>query len=169
MKRAFKVSCKGKLSDKLPDDDSIHNKCRFIIEHMSVFLRADIPNHIRTAARIIVGRYHKRETILFANNSEHTIPRTNNGMDRFFRKLRRNVRKITGNTNTGNILTQSGDSLALFQNMGNPKYVKIVFDSRDIASEFAKYRKPFKKKDMTFQRKRELVKKGTERSKRSGV
>ena len=70
-------------------------------------------------------------------------------MERFFRKLRRNVRKRTGNTNTGNILTQSGDSLALFQNMGNPEYVKVVFDSRDIASEFTKYRKPFMKKDMT--------------------
>ncbi len=162
MRRAFKVPCKGKLSDELPDDDSIHNKCRLIIKHMNVFLRANIPNHIRTAARIIVDRYHKREAMLFANNSEHTIPRTNNGMERFFRKLRRNVRKRTGNTNTGNILTQSGDSLALFQNMGNPNYVKIVFDSRDIASEFAKYRKPFMKKDMTVQRKRELVKKGTE-------
>ena len=46
--------------------------------------------------------------------------------------------------------------------MGNPEYVKIVFGSRDIASEFAKYRKPFMKKDMTVRRKRELVKKGTE-------
>ena len=120
MSRAFKVPCKGKMSDELPDDDSIHNKCRLIIKHMNVFFRANIPNHIRTAARIIVDRYHKRETMLFANNSEHTIPRTNNGMERFFRKLRSNVRKRTGNTNTGNILTQSGDSLALFQNMGNP-------------------------------------------------
>ncbi len=83
-------------------------------------------------------------------------------MERFFRKLRRNMRKRTGNTNTGNILTQSGDSLALFQNMSNPNYVKIVFSSQDISSEFAKYRKPFMKKDMTVQRKRELVKKGTE-------
>ena len=69
---------------------------------------------------------------------------------------------LLSNTNTGNILTQSSDSLALFQNMGNPENVKIVFDSRDIASEFAKYRKPFMKKEMTVQRKREFVKKETE-------
>jgi hypothetical protein len=99
--------------------------------------------------------------MLFANNPEHTIPRTNNDMERFFRKMRRNVRKRTGNTSTGNILAQSGESLALFQNMGNLEYVKIVFGPRDIASEFVKYRKPFKKKGMTVEGKNNLVKKGS--------
>ena len=51
---------------------------------------------------------------VFFDNAQHTIPRANNGMERFFRKLRRNVRKRTRNTNTGNILAQSGESLALF-------------------------------------------------------
>ena len=51
-------------------------------------------------------------------------------MERFFRKLGRNVRKRTGNISTGGVLTQTGESLALFQNMGNPEYVKIVFSSR---------------------------------------
>ena len=48
-------------------------------------------------------------------------------MERFFRKLRRNVRKRTGNMSTGTVLKRTGESLALFQNMGNPEYVKIVF------------------------------------------
>ena len=46
--------------------------------------------------------------------------------------------------------------------MGNPEYVKIVFDSNDIMYVFAKLRKPFMKKGMTTQRKKDLMKKGTE-------
>ena len=34
--------------------------------------------------------------MLLANKPEHTIPRTNNNMEQFFRKLRRNVRKRCG-------------------------------------------------------------------------
>ena len=75
--------------------------------------------------------------MLFSNNPEHTIPRTNNNMEQFFRKLRRNVRKRCGNIATGNILAQSGVSLAIFQNMDNPEYVKIVFGDKDIPSVFA--------------------------------
>ena len=138
------------------------DRCSLIVKHMEVFLHAGIPSHIRTAARIIMERYRRRETMLFANNAEHTIPRTNNGMERFFRKLRRNVRKRTGNMSTGTVLTKTGESLALFQNMENPEYVKIVFGSRENASVFAKLRKPFIKKGMTTQRKKELMKKGTE-------
>ena len=46
--------------------------------------------------------------------------------------VRRNVRKMCGNIATRNILTQSGESLALFQNMSNPENVKIVFGSEDM-------------------------------------
>ena len=116
MRRAFKAPRMGKMSDEIPDDDSIHDRCSLIVKHM----------------------------------------------ERFFRKLRRNVRKRTGNMSTGTVLTKTGESLALFQNMENPEYVKIVFGSRDIASVFAKLRKPFMKKGMTTQRKKELMKKGTE-------
>jgi len=49
----------------------------------------------------------------------------------------------------GNILAESGVSLALFQNMSNPEYVRIVFGKRDIPAVFAKYRKPFRKPGMT--------------------
>ena len=35
--------------------------------------------------------------------------------------------------------------MALFQNMGNREYVKIVFTSMDITAEFAKSRKSFMK------------------------
>ena len=83
-------------------------------------------------------------------------------MERFFRKVRRNVRKRTGNMSTGTVLTQSGESLALFQNMGNPEYVRIVFGSGDIASVFGKHRKPFLKNDMTRTEMISIVDKGTE-------
>ena len=83
-------------------------------------------------------------------------------MEQFFRKLRRNVRKRCGNIATGNILAQSGVSLAIFQNMDNPEYVKIVFGDKDIPSVFAKYRKPFKKPGMTKSRILKLIDAGTE-------
>ncbi len=66
MRRAFKVPRMGKLSDEIPDDDSIHDRCSLIIEHMNVFLHAGIPSHIRTAAKIIMERYRRREAMLFA-------------------------------------------------------------------------------------------------------
>ncbi len=162
LRKVFKVPEKGKLSDELDtsDDDLIHGRCEIFIEHLKVFLHARIPDHIRTAAKIIMEKYRNRESMLFANNAEHTVPRTNNGMERLFRRVRRNVRKRTGNTNTGNILAKNGESLALFQNMGNPEYVKIVFGSEDIAKIFGKYMKKANNKQMTTKRKLELVDKG---------
>ena len=83
-------------------------------------------------------------------------------MERFFRKVRRNVRKRTGNINTGNILAQSGESLALFQNMGNPEYVKIVFGSDGMAKIFGDHRKRLRDSHMTTKMKIELVDRGME-------
>ncbi len=164
LRRVFKVPEKGKLSDELntSDDDIIHGRCEIFIEHLDVFLHERIPDHIRTAAKTIIKRYRNRESMLFANNTDHTMPRTNNGMERFFRKVRRNVRKRTGNISTGNILTQSGVSLALFQNMGNPEYVKIVFGSDGMARIFGEHRKKSSDNHMTEKRKLELVDKGME-------
>ena len=162
LRKAFSIPKNGNLSQEMPDDDRIHEKCNLVIDHMKVYLHAGIPDYINSAVKIIIDRYNKRESMLFANNPEHTIRRTNNGMERFFRKMRRNVRKRTGNTAAGNILAQSGEHLALFQNIGNPEYVRIVFGSEDIAKVFARYRKPFRKPGMTVKRKLELADKGTE-------
>ena len=97
---------------------------------------------------------------LFVNNPDHTIPRTNNGMERFFRKIRRNIRKHTGSSDACNILSQNVVKTALFQNMGNSKYLHSVFgmgNSDAIASVFGKYRKPFRKKGSTVKETRRLV------------
>ena len=69
--------------------------------------------------------------------------------------------KRCGNAATGNILAQSGEKPALFQNMGNRKYREIVFGSGDVGAAFARYRKPFRKKGMTGKRIIELVDEGT--------
>ena len=130
------------------------------MEHLKVYLHSGISMHINTAAKIIIDRYRKREDILLANNSDHAIPRTNNGMERFFRKIRRNIRKRTGSSDTGNILSQNGVKTALFQNMGNSKYLQAVFgtgNSEAIASVFSKYRKPFKSKGRTVKETMRLV------------
>ena len=50
-----------------------------------------------------------------------------------------------------------GESLALFQNMSNLEYVKIIFGSEDIPALFARYRKPFEKLRMTRKKTLELV------------
>ena len=106
---------------------------------MDIFIHANIPEHIFKAAKYIIEKYHEREEMLFANNADNTIPRTNNGMEQFFRKLRRNLRKRNGNTSTGNILAQTGVSLALFQNMENPEYIRAVFGKESIQSVFARH------------------------------
>jgi hypothetical protein len=79
----------------------------------------------------------------------------------FFRKIRRNIRKRSGNRSTGTILSQTGEKLALFQNMDNEKYREIVFGKDDIGSVFSRYRKPFKKDGLTRKGTLELVDKGT--------
>ena len=162
IRNAFNMPDKGNLSDNMEDDDSIKGQCNIVIGEMEIYLHTNIPAHMFTAAKHIITRYHERKAMLFSNNPEHTIPRTNNNMEQFFRKLRRNVRKRCGNIATGNILAQSGVSLAIFQNMDNPEYVKIVFGDKDIPSVFAKYRKPFKKPGMTKSRILKLIDAGTE-------
>ena len=160
MRNAFRMPEKGNMSDDIPDDN-VRESCDLIIEGMNVYLHANIPNHIFKAAKHIISKYEQRKFLLFANNSENTIPRTNNGIERFFRKVRRNVRKRCGNIATGSILSHSGESLAIFQNMGNLKYVSIVFGSSDIPSHFARYRKRIKRNSMTRSRIVDLVERGT--------
>ena len=161
IRSAFRVPEKGNLSDDLTDDDAIHDQCSIVAGEMEVYLKANISGHMFRAAKHIISRYRERESMLFANNPEHSIPRTNNMMEQFFRKVTRNIRKRCGNIVAGNILAQTGASLALFQNMGNPEYVKIVFGKRNIPAVFAKYRKPFRKPGMTRSNILKLVNAGT--------
>ena len=163
VRKAFHLPEKGNLSDDLPyteSDVQTHEKCNLIMEHLKLYLHSHIPSHINRAAKTILDRYRKSEGMLFVNNPDHTIPRTNNGMERFFRKIRRNIRKRTGSSDAGNILSQNGVKTALFQNMGNSKYLHSVFgtgNSEVIASVFAKYRKHFRKKGRTVKETRRLV------------
>jgi hypothetical protein len=116
-------------------------------------------------AKQIISAYEKWEKHLFAQNKEGTIPRTNNSMEQFFRKIRRNVRKRTGNLATGRLLSRNGDKLAIFQNLGIPEYVKLVFGSVNVASKFASYRRGLRKNmihPMTRKKILELVDKGKE-------
>ncbi len=73
---------------------------------LKVYLNTSIPKHLTHDAKLAIGRYDKRETMLLAQNPEGTIPRTNN-MEIFFRKLRRNMRKISRNNATEKILEES--------------------------------------------------------------
>ena len=153
IRKAFMVPEKGNLSsDKynpLTDDPIVHENCTVVFGELEVYLKAALPEYMFSAAKIAIERYRKREALLFSQNTDGTVPRTNNGMEIFFRKVRRNVRKRCGNIATGNILEQSGDKLALFQNMGNKRYIDLVFGSSDIYSVFGKYRKPEKGKRIT--------------------
>ena len=100
----------------------MHEKCTGIFGELKVYLGTNIPKHLLAAAKLAVDRYSKRETMLFAQNADGTVPRTNNNMEHSFRKPRRNVRKRCGNNATSNILAQSGKKPALFQNMANPEW-----------------------------------------------
>ena len=77
--------------------------------------------------------------------------------------IRRNVRKRTGNLATGRLLSRNGDKLAIFQNLGIPDYVKVVFGSASVSAKFASYRKGLRKdmiQPMTRKKILELVDKG---------
>ncbi|MGC8726227.1 MAG: hypothetical protein ACP5RS_06610 [Thermoplasmata archaeon] len=163
-RESFKIPEEGSLSDNLPDDSTIHESCNIFIGQMRIFLRQDIPNHDRKAINHIIKRYEERESLLFANNVEHTIPRTNNSIERFFRKVRRNVRKRCGNKATGTVLMQSGESLALFQNMSNAQYVKVVFGGEEnIVEKYTQYRKRLKKAGLNKSNIIKLVEEGIEK------
>ncbi|MCL5963483.1 MAG: hypothetical protein M1411_03870, partial [Candidatus Thermoplasmatota archaeon] len=162
-RKAFKIPDHGSLSDDLPDDSTIHESCNILVGQMKIYLKQDITNYERKAIKHIIKRFKERESLLFANNAEHTIPRTNNSIERFFRKVRKNVRKRCGNKATGTVLSQSGESLALFQNMSNPLYIKTVFGQEDVAATYALYRKKLKKTCMNKSKMIKLVDIGIEK------
>ena len=160
LRNAFNIPDSGSLSDEMPDDVTVHEKCNTVIGEMDVYLHSNIPQHIFKAAKKAVERYREREHLLFANNEDGTIPRTNNNMETLFRRVRRNVRKRCGSIATGNILKQSGDSLVLFQNMDNKKYLEVVFGADYIPSVFGKHRKRFKREGLSRSRTLKLVDEG---------
>ncbi|EQD57437.1 hypothetical protein B1B_08805, partial [mine drainage metagenome] len=137
--------------------------CNVFIGQIQAILKSGTSTHDIDAAKQIIAAYEKWEMHLFAQNKEGTIPRTNNSMEQFFRKIRRNVRKRTGNLATGRLLSLNGDKLAIFQNLGIPDYMKLVFGISSAASRFGSYRKGLRKNSVhSISRKRivELVDKG---------
>ena len=75
-------------------------------------------------------------------NKEFTIPRRNKRIEQFFQKPRRNIRKRCDNILAGNMFANNDVSLAIFQNMENKDYVKVVFGNNNIALVLAKHIKP---------------------------
>jgi hypothetical protein len=54
--------------------------------------------------------------------------------------IRLYARKRKGNLAIGRLLFRNGDKLAIFQNLGIPDYVKVVFVSTNVLAKFASYR-----------------------------
>ena len=75
--------------------------------------------------------------------------------------MRRNVRKRCSNIATDSVITHSGESLLLFQNVDNQRYRDVVFGKEDMSEVFSRYRRPFKKEGMTRKRIISLVDRGT--------
>ena len=161
-RKAFHLPEKGKLSENTCDDGISHENCGIFIGQLKEIVKSGFTHEMDTTKQII-SAYEKWEEHLFAQNKEGTIPRTNNSLEQFFRKIRRNVRKRTGNLATGKLLSLNGDKLAIFQNIGIPDYVKLVFGSINIAAKFGSYRKGLRKNmiySMTRKKILELVDKG---------
>ena len=138
--------------------------CTAYIGELEMFITQNITDHERRAAKIIIESYSKWESRLFSQNADGTIPRTNNSIEQLFRRIGRNVRKRCGNAATGSIITQSGEPLAIFQNIAIPEYRKIVLGSDDLdimASAVARFRKGVKKSTITRSRIEKLVDLGT--------
>ena len=71
--------------------------------------------------------------------------------------------KRTGNIATGKLFSHNGDKLTIFQNIGIPDYVKLVFGSLNTADKFGICRKGLRKNmihPMTGRKILELVDKG---------
>ena len=165
LRMAFHLPEKGSLSGDAGHDRISHDSCDIFIGQMKEMIKIGVSIHEVNTAKQIIDAYEKWEGHLFAQNKDGTIPRTNNSLEQFFRKIRRNVRKRTGNLATGRLLSHNGDKLAIFQNMGIPDYMKIVFGSTGVATRFASYRKGLRKHmnwAMTRKKMLELVDKGME-------
>jgi hypothetical protein len=170
LRKAFHLPEKGELSENISNDkishenDRItHESCNIFMGQLRAILEGGISLHEIDAAKQIIEAYEKWETHLFAQNKAGTIPRTNNSLEQFFRKIRRNVRKRTGNLSTGRLLSRNGDKLAIFQNLGLQKYMEVVFGTTSVASRFGSYRKELREKSirpMTRKMVVELVDKG---------
>ena len=161
-RRAFGIPDHGKLSDKM--EEISHELCSAFVGELDVFITQRIKDHERRASKLIVESYRKWESRLFAQNEEGTMPRTNNSIEHLFRKIRRNARKRSGNSATGSMIAQRGESIAIFQNVAIPEYGKIVFGAEDmesVASAVARYRKRVKKPIISRSRIEKLVDIGT--------
>ena len=164
LRKAFHLPEKGKMSENTGDDKISHENCSIFIGQLREIVKSGL-THETEAAKQIISAYEKWEGHLFAQNTECTIPRTNNSLEQFFRMIRRNVRKRTGNLATGRLLSRNGDKLAIFQNLGIPDYVKVVFGSTNVSDRFASYRKGLRKdmiQPMTRKKILELVDRGKE-------
>ncbi|MHB1435623.1 MAG: hypothetical protein ACYCW9_05885, partial [Thermoplasmata archaeon] len=84
-------------------------RCREVVEMLGKALRVMTPGHVARAAKKIESDYRKWEGHLFVAGLEGVVvPATNNGMERVFRRMRRNVRKRCGDKATGRQLTLNG-------------------------------------------------------------
>ncbi len=161
-RRAFGIPDHGNLSDDI--EVNSREMCRAYLGELEIFITQNMNDHKGKPARIINDSYRKWESRLFAPNADGTIPRTNNSLEQLFRKIRRNARKRSVNPSIGGIMTQRGESLAIFQNIAIPEYRKIVFGSGDmegIASAVAMYRKRVRKPVISRSRIEKLVDLGT--------
>ena len=164
LRKAFRLPEKGKLSENMDDGKIGHENCDLFIGQLREMVRSGSVHEMDTAKQIIAA-YEKWEGHLFAQNKEGTIPRTNNSLEQFFRVIRRNARKRTGNLATGRLLSRNGDKLAIFQNLGISEYKKLVFGSTCVADRFAGHRKGLRKdmiRPMTRKKILELVDWGKE-------
>ena len=103
-RKAFHLPEKGKLSENTGDDMISHEKCNIFVGQLKEIVKSGL-THEMDAAIQIMSAYEKWEGHLFAQNKEGTIPRTNNSLEQFFRMIRRNVRKRTGNLAAGRLLS----------------------------------------------------------------
>ena len=146
LRREFGVGDHGKLSDDL--DNIAPERCSIFVDHLEAVTCRSTSSFESKTAKHIMDAYRKWGSRLFAQNIERSIPRTNNSIEQFIRKIRRNVRKRCGNNTTGSTITLTGEKMAVSQNIAIPEYRNIVFDSEDmesVASAVARYRKRVKK------------------------
>ena len=139
-------------------------RCRMVMGTLGKALEAMTSGPVARAAKKILTDYGKWEGRLFVAGLEGVVvPATNNGMERVFRRVRRNVRKRCGDKATGRQMTLHGERLLLYQNLANRAYVQAVFGEEEVAVVFGRERSRLPRERGMGRKERErLLDKGVE-------
>lgn len=131
------------LSTRITWDDTGLQKARMGIDVFLSTLKTEKENKnnsvsLRRGLKMIEDRFIKYEKNLLVPNIRIDtedggkvveLERTNNGIEKDFRRCRRHIRRLQGNSDVEEVIRREGVGLSLFLNMDVPEYVQMLYGS----------------------------------------